>query len=153
SGSSRAFVLLRSHGRMAGQLRIGRYGRQRSRFSRLGIAGYGGRRSAERALSCVAMRAHLKGSERMKSKDGLVVVAGGGGFIGGHLVASLRRQGYTRLRSVDVKSPDDWYQRLPDVDNRQLDLRRLPDCEQAVAGASEIYNLAADMGGMGFIEN
>jgi nucleoside-diphosphate-sugar epimerase len=86
-------------------------------------------------------------------KDGLVVVAGGGGFIGGHLVASLRRQGYMRVRSVDVKPLDDWYQVFPDVDSQRLDLRRREDCERAVAGAREVYNLAADMGGMGFIEN
>ena len=86
-------------------------------------------------------------------KDGLIVVAGGGGFIGGHLVASLRRQGHTRIRSVDVKPLDDWYQRFDGVDSQRLDLRRIEDCEHAVAGASEVYNLAADMGGMGFIEN
>ena len=86
-------------------------------------------------------------------KDELVVVAGGGGFIGGHLVARLRSQGYTRVRSVDVKPIDDWYQALPGVDNQRLDLRRREDCERAVDGASEVYNLAADMGGMGFIEN
>src|SRR5688572_23178806 len=86
-------------------------------------------------------------------KDGLVVVAGGGGFIGGHLVARLRQQGYARIRSVDVKPLDDWYQRFDDVDSRQLDLRRIDHCDQAVDGASEVYNLAADMGGMGFIEN
>jgi nucleoside-diphosphate-sugar epimerase len=86
-------------------------------------------------------------------KEGLVVVAGGGGFIGGHLVASLRRQGYERIRSVDVKALDDWYQVFDDVDNRCLDLRLAEHCEQAVAGASSVYNLAADMGGMGFIEN
>jgi nucleoside-diphosphate-sugar epimerase len=86
-------------------------------------------------------------------KDGLIVVAGGGGFIGGHLVARLRQLGHTRLRSVDVKPLDDWYQTFRDVDCQQLDLRRREDCERAVAGASEVYNLAADMGGMGFIEN
>ena len=85
--------------------------------------------------------------------DGLIVVAGGGGFIGGHLVASLREQGYPRIRSVDAKPLGDWYQRFDDVDNLRLDLRRLPDCEAAVAGASEVYNIAADTGGMGFIEN
>jgi nucleoside-diphosphate-sugar epimerase len=85
--------------------------------------------------------------------DGVIVVAGGGGFIGGHLVASLREQGYPRIRSVDAKPLGDWYQRFDDVDNVRLDLRRLPDCEAAVAGASEVYNIAADMGGMGFIEN
>jgi len=86
-------------------------------------------------------------------KDGWIVVAGGGGFIGGYLVARLRHQGYRRIRSVDVKPLDEWYQRFGDVDNRQLDLRRKEDCEQSVAGSSEVYNLAADMGGMGFIEN
>jgi nucleoside-diphosphate-sugar epimerase len=54
---------------------------------------------------------------------------------------------------VDAKPVAAWYQRFDDVDNRQLDLRRLPDCEAAVAGASDVYNVAADMGGMGFIEN
>jgi nucleoside-diphosphate-sugar epimerase len=86
-------------------------------------------------------------------KDGLVVVAGGGGFIGGHLVAHLRRLGYSRVRSVDVKPLSDWYQVHDGVDSQRLDLRRREDCERAVAGASEVYNLAADMGGMGFIEN
>src|SRR5262245_65551491 len=86
-------------------------------------------------------------------KDGLILVAGGGGFIGGHLVARLRREGYTRIRSVDVKPKDEWYQLFPDVDSQQLDLKRMADCERAVAGANEVYNLAADMGGMGFIEN
>jgi GDP-D-mannose 3',5'-epimerase len=85
--------------------------------------------------------------------DSLIVVAGGGGFIGGHLVASLRRHGYQRIRSVDAKPLREWYQHFDDVDNRQLDLRRLVDCEAAVAGADEVYNIAADMGGMGFIEN
>src|SRR5947208_500698 len=85
--------------------------------------------------------------------EGLIVVAGGGGFIGGHLVALLRRQGHRRIRSVDVKPLEDWYQEFDDVDSRRLDLRLARDCEEAVAGASEVYNLAADMGGMGFIEN
>jgi nucleoside-diphosphate-sugar epimerase len=107
------------------------------------------RRSADTSWSAVGNR---QAKERVM-KDGLVVVAGGGGFIGGHLVARLRRQGYTRVRSVDVKPIDDWYQAIPGVDNQRLDLRRREDCERAVEGASEVYNLAADMGGMGFIEN
>jgi nucleoside-diphosphate-sugar epimerase len=74
-------------------------------------------------------------------KNDLILVAGGGGFIGGHLIADLRRSGYTRLRAV-----------FPDVDNRQLDLRERRACDESAAGASEIYNLACDMGGMGFIE-
>jgi nucleoside-diphosphate-sugar epimerase len=84
--------------------------------------------------------------------DDLIVVAGGGGFIGGHLVADFRRSGYTRIRAVDVKPPSEWYQRFPDVDNRVLDLRELDACREAVADARHVFNHAADMGGMGFIE-
>jgi len=86
------------------------------------------------------------------SVDGMVVVAGGGGFIGGHLVQELRRLGHRGLRAVDIKPPDEWYQTFPDVDNRQLDLRELNACRTACEGARQIYNLACDMGGMGFIE-
>lgn len=86
-------------------------------------------------------------------KDGIVVVAGGGGFIGGHLVADLRRQGYTNIRSVDIKPFDEWYQVFDDVENLQMDLKDLHSCRKACEGAAEIYQLAADMGGMGFIEN
>ena len=87
-----------------------------------------------------------------KQHDDLVLVTGAGGFIGGHLVADLRRQGHRQLRAVDVKPVAEWYQSFPDVDNRQLDLRERSACDAAVAGASEVYNLACDMGGMGFIE-
>jgi nucleoside-diphosphate-sugar epimerase len=80
-----------------------------------------------------------------------ILVTGAGGFIGGHLVGTLRQQGHA-VRAVDVKPPDQWYQRFQDVDNRQLDLRQLDACRQAAAGVSDIYNLACDMGGMGFIE-
>jgi nucleoside-diphosphate-sugar epimerase len=86
-------------------------------------------------------------------KNKKVVVCGGGGFIGGHLVADLVRQGYTDVRSVDVKPLDEWYQRINGVENMVLDLKDLPSCHKAVKGASIVYNLAADMGGMGFIEN
>jgi GDP-D-mannose 3',5'-epimerase len=81
-----------------------------------------------------------------------IVVCGGGGFIGGHLVADLLRQGAT-VRSVDVKPLDEWYQLFPEAENLHLDLRGKENCEQAVAGCDIVYNLAADMGGMGFIEN
>src|ERR1051325_10534899 len=87
----------------------------------------------------------------MKSEK--IVVCGGGGFIGGHLVADLLRQGHYFVRSVDVKPLEDWYQLFPDAENLQLDLRDKEACEQAVEGADVVYNLAADMGGMGFIEN
>ena len=86
-------------------------------------------------------------------KSDLIVVCGGGGFIGGHLVADLLRQGHDRIRSVDVKPLAEWYQAFPGVENVQLDLQEKVACEQALRGARQVYNLAADMGGMGFIEN
>ena len=82
----------------------------------------------------------------------LVVVTGAGGFIGGHLIADLRRQGYQRLRAVDIKPLDEWYQRFDDVENLSLDLSGIEACERACRDARFVYNLAADMGGMGFIE-
>src|SRR5271165_6426467 len=84
--------------------------------------------------------------------DGLVVVTGAGGFIGGALVASLRQQGYKRIRGVDIKPLAHWYQRFPDVENLSLDLNLKENCDVAARGGHEIYNLAANMGGMGFIE-
>jgi nucleoside-diphosphate-sugar epimerase len=86
------------------------------------------------------------------SRNDLVVIAGAGGFIGGHLVADFRRRGYTRLRAVDIKPFDEWYQRFADVENLSLDLSEKAACERTCEGASHVYNLAADMGGMGFIE-
>jgi nucleoside-diphosphate-sugar epimerase len=86
--------------------------------------------------------------------DNLVVVCGAGGFIGGHLVADLLRQGFTRIRAVDIKPLERWYQRLDGVENLgSLDLKELSACRRATEGAHWVYNLAADMGGMGFIEN
>jgi GDP-D-mannose 3',5'-epimerase len=80
-----------------------------------------------------------------------VLVAGGGGFIGGHLVAELLAQGKT-VRSVDVKSPEEWYQVHDGAENVQADLSLLENAQTQTAGAREVYMLAADMGGMGFIE-
>ena len=81
-----------------------------------------------------------------------VVVTGAGGFIGGHLVASLRQRGIGPLRAVDIQPLDQWYQRFDDVENLQLDLNEKENCRVAARNAREVYNLAADMGGMGFIE-
>jgi GDP-D-mannose 3', 5'-epimerase len=86
------------------------------------------------------------------NKNDLVLVTGAGGFIGGHLIADLRRQGYRRLRAVDIKPFDEWYQRFQDVENLSLDLSDKASCERACRDAQYVFNLAADMGGMGFIE-
>lgn len=86
-------------------------------------------------------------------RDQRVTVTGAGGFIGGHLVAYLRERGYGRIRAVDIKPFDEWHQRFEDVENLRMDLREKIACARACEGAAEVYQLAADMGGMGFIEN
>jgi GDP-D-mannose 3', 5'-epimerase len=83
----------------------------------------------------------------------IAVVCGAGGFIGGHLVASLREKGQYDVRAVDIKPNAEWFQWFDDVDNRVLDLQLREACVEAAQGAEVVYNLAADMGGMGFIEN
>ncbi len=79
-----------------------------------------------------------------------VVVAGAGGFIGGHLVRALLDAG-REVRAVDVKPAEEWHQRLPGALNLRLDLRERDACARALRGAGEVYNLAADMGGIGYI--
>src|SRR3984885_3796200 len=81
-----------------------------------------------------------------------IVVTGAGGFIGGALVADLRRRGCPSIRAVDIKPSHQWYRRFDDVENLSLDLNLKENCEIAVRGAAEVYNLAANMGGMDFIE-
>jgi GDP-D-mannose 3', 5'-epimerase len=82
-----------------------------------------------------------------------VLVTGAGGFIGGHLVARLREQGVEHIRGVDRVPVRDWHQRFDDVENRSADLQDMAACQGACEGVDAVYNLAADMGGMGFIEN
>ncbi len=89
----------------------------------------------------------------MKLKDQKVVVCGAGGFIGGHLVKDLLEQGVNVVRAVDVKPLDEWYQTSEGVENLSLDLRDRANCQTAAKGAEIVFQLAADMGGMGFIEN
>ena len=78
-------------------------------------------------------------------------MAGAGGFIGGHLVRALLDQG-AAVRAVDCKPMAEWHRTFDEADNRRLDLRLLESSRQAVHGARDVYNLAADMGGIGFIE-
>jgi GDP-D-mannose 3', 5'-epimerase len=85
-------------------------------------------------------------------KNGKVLIAGGGGFIGGHLVADLIRGGHSDIRVVDCKPFSDWYQIFPQAENICADLRDLPACRAATRDVRFAFNLAADMGGMGFIE-
>lgn len=84
---------------------------------------------------------------------GKVLVTGAGGFIGGHLVQYLKDKGAEQIVAVDKKPYDQWYQVHDYAENKVLDLQYLDACREAVVGAGKIYNLAADMGGMGFIEN
>ena len=89
----------------------------------------------------------------MKLKNAKVVVCGAGGFIGGHLVKSLLDHGSKVIRAVDVKPMSGWYQTSPGVTNLVLDLKDKDSCMKAAQGAEVVFQLAADMGGMGFIEN
>jgi GDP-D-mannose 3',5'-epimerase len=91
-------------------------------------------------------------SKNLMQKDDLVLVTGGGGFIGGHMVRTLRDKGYRHIRAVDRKPFGEWYQIFDDVENLHLDLALLDACQKAAKGADYVFNLACDMGGMGFIE-
>ena len=95
---------------------------------------------------------HVYENKRNLKKDDLIVITGAGGFIAGALTRHFHELGYTRIRAVDKKPVPDWYQRVPGVENISMDLSEKLNCIRAVEGAVEVYNLAADMGGMGFIE-
>jgi GDP-D-mannose 3',5'-epimerase len=90
--------------------------------------------------------------EDFRAKDDLIVVTGAGGFIGGSLVRYFHDKGFSRIRAVDKKPLPDWYQVTPDAESLCLDVSEPANCVRICAGAAEVYNLAADMGGMGFIE-
>src|SRR5580692_1028148 len=89
----------------------------------------------------------------MRIRGARVLVCGAGGFIGGYLVNTLLEQGASSVRAVDVKPFSEWYQRNPGADNRVLDLQLRDNCFEAAYGIDAVFQLAADMGGMGFIEN
>jgi len=88
----------------------------------------------------------------MLNKNDLIVIAGAGGFIAGALARYFHEQGFTRIRAVDKKPLPQWYQRTPGTECLCMDLQYEDNCKRACEGAVEVYNLAADMGGMGFIE-
>src|SRR5271170_7690173 len=90
---------------------------------------------------------------RMKLKNQRVLICGAGGFIGGHLVKYLLTEGVRELRAVDIKPLDEWHQSSPEVENLACDLRELDACQRSTEGADIVFQLAADMGGMGFIHN
>jgi GDP-D-mannose 3', 5'-epimerase len=89
----------------------------------------------------------------MRIKGQKVVVCGAGGFIGGHLVKTLAARGAKDIRAVDIKPLDEWYQKTADVENLSLDLKEKSNCYRSAEGVDAVFQLAADMGGMGFIEN
>src|SRR5882762_5147888 len=88
---------------------------------------------------------HIRGAHAL--------VCGAGGFIGGHLVNRLFEEGAASVRAVDVKPLDEWYQKNPKAESVVLDLQEKEACLQATDGIEAVFQLAADMGGMGFIEN
>ncbi len=89
----------------------------------------------------------------MKIKGHRMLVCGAGGFIGGHLVKSLRASGAREIRAIDIKPLDQWYQKTADVENLSLNLQDKNNCYLAAEGVDAVFQLAADMGGMSFIEN
>jgi GDP-D-mannose 3',5'-epimerase len=91
------------------------------------------------------------GDTGIKSDD-LIVICGAGGFIGGNLVRYFGGKGFTRIRAVDMKPLSAWYLRAPGAENVCYDVSQEDHCRRVCEGATAIYNLAADMGGMGFIE-
>jgi len=89
----------------------------------------------------------------MKLQNKKVLVCGAGGFIGGHLVKALMAQGVSAIRAVDIKPISEWYQVYSGVESLVLDLQDRSNCYRAAEGCQAVFQLAADMGGMGFIEN
>ena len=85
-------------------------------------------------------------------KNDLIVITGAGGFIVGNLALHFTKKGFTNIRAVDKKPIYEWYLTVPGVENVCLDVSNEANCHRVCEGAVEVYNLAADMGGMGFIE-
>jgi GDP-D-mannose 3',5'-epimerase len=81
-----------------------------------------------------------------------ILVTGAGGFIGGHLVKKLFSLGY-KVKAVDIKPFDEWFQIYKEVENFSLDMTDKENCFEMVKGVDDVINMACNMGGMGFIEN
>lgn len=86
------------------------------------------------------------------NKEDLIVITGAGGFIAGNLALYFKNKGFTNIRAVDKKPLYEWYLHVPGVENLCLDVSNEDNCRRVCEQAVEVYNLAADMGGMGFIE-
>ena len=87
------------------------------------------------------------------NKTDLVLICGAGGFIGGHLVKRLLSMGFNNIRAVDIKPINEWFQKFENVENISCDLQTYKSCFETTKDVTNIFNLACDMGGMGFIEN
>jgi nucleoside-diphosphate-sugar epimerase len=96
---------------------------------------------------------HNPTAKDVLNKDDQIVIAGAGGFIAGALTRAFHDQGFTRIRAIDKKPLPQWYQHVPGVESLCMDLTVNDNCIRACEGAVEVYTLAADMGGMGFIEH
>ena len=81
-----------------------------------------------------------------------VLVAGAGGFIGGHLVSRLIKDGY-KLICADIKPKHEWFQLFDQAKNFSVDLKDPHECKKLTKKIDYVFNLACNMGGMGFIEN
>ncbi len=81
-----------------------------------------------------------------------ILICGAGGFIGGHLVSNLLKEGH-ELVCVDIKPTEFWFQISENNKNFSLDLKEYENCLKVTKGVDFIYNMACNMGGMGFIEN
>jgi GDP-D-mannose 3', 5'-epimerase len=103
-------------------------------------------------LSKMSTKKAVQNNGDNRSKDDLIVITGAGGFIGGNLAQYFTKKGFSRIRAVDKKPVYEWYLRVPGVECLSLDVSEEQNCRRICEGALEVYNLAADMGGMGFIE-
>ena len=105
-------------------------------------------------MNFATRKAAVEGIHRALGDDNIkaIVITGAGGFIAGNLALYFKKKGFTRIRAVDKKPLYEWYLQVPGVENICLDVSQEDNCHRVSEGAVEVYNLAADMGGMGFIE-